>query len=234
MSWWVDWWDVVHRPDVYGIYGPPAGGKSNLAIALAQKDVSLGRNVNYIITEANLKPIADKVPGAKLALSIGDFENAVRSVKSLGNTTLVIDSLGAVYRRVIRQAWLERGEVTLYDVREAIMIVRDAVDTLIDIWAVEKKPSGKLVFILHESPAIGESFYGYPWPKPRSVVNQLQTIVHTGCTTRTRLEVGGEGGVEGEEYVYRTVGECFGVVVMARFRELIRDAFFRIPTPRLL
>jgi len=232
MSWWVDWWDVFHRPDVYGAYGPPASGKSNLAIALAQKDASLGRSVMYIITEANLRPIVDKVPGAKLALTIGDFENAVRSVKSLENTTLIIDSLGAVYRRILRQAWLERGEVTLYDVREAIMTVRDAVDTLVDIWASSKEPSGKLVFILHESPAIGESFYGYPWPKPRSIANQILTLVHTGCTARTRLEEGGEG--VGEEYVYRTVGECFGVVVMSRYRELIRDAFFRIPTPRLI
>ncbi len=232
MSWWVDWWDVFHRADVYGVYGPPVSGKSILAIALAQKDASLGRSVIYIITEANLRPIADKVPGAKLALTVGDFESAVRSVKSLGDTTLIIDSLGAVYRRILRQAWLERGEVTLYDVREAIMTVRDAVDTLIDTWAVEKKPSGKLVFILHEAPAIRDSFLGHPWPKPRGVVNQLQTIVHTGCTARTRLEAGGEG--VGEEYVYRTVGECFGVVVMSRYRELIRDAFFRIPTPRLL
>ena len=232
MSWWVDWWDVLHRPDVYGIYGPPASGKSNLAIALAQKDTSLGRSVIYIITEANLRPIVDKVPGAKLALSVKDFEGAVRGVKSLDNTTLIIDSLGAVYRRILRQAWLERGEVTLYDVREAIMTVRDAVDYLIDIWAVEKKPSGKLVFILHEAPAIRDSFLGHPWPKPRFVVNQLQTIVHTGCIVRIRLSPGEEE--VGEEYVYRTVGECFGVVVMARFRELIRDAFFKIPTPRLL
>ena len=230
MSWLVDWWDVFHRPDVYGIYGPPASGKSNLAIALALEDKKRGRSVMYIITEANLRPIADKVPGAKLALTISDFESAVRSVKSLGGTTLVIDSLGAVYRRIIRQAWLERGEVTLYDVREAIMTVRDAVDTLVDAWASGE--DGKLVFILHESPAIHDSFLGHPWPKPRGVVNQLQTITHTGCTTRTRLEAGVEG--VGEEYVYRTVGECFGVVVMARFRELIRDAFFKIPTPRLL
>jgi hypothetical protein len=231
MSWWVDWWDVFHRADVYGIYGPPASGKSNLAIALAQKDASLGRSVIYIITEANLRPIADKVPGSRLALTVGDFEQAIRGVKGLGNTTLVIDSLGAVYRRIIRQAWLERGEVTLYDVREAVMTVRDAVDYLIDLWASGE--GGKLVFILHESPAIHDSFLGHPWPKPRGVVNQLQTIVHTGCATRTRLEVGGEGVGE-EEYVYRMVSECFGVVVMARYRELIRDAFFRIPTPRLL
>ena len=230
MSWWVDWWDVFYRPDVYGIYGPPVSGKSILAIALAQKDASLGRSVIYIITEANLRPIADKVPGAKLALTVGDFESAVRSVKSLGDATLIIDSLGAVYRRILRQAWLERGEVTLYDVREAIMTVRDAVDYLIDLWASGE--GGKLVFILHESPAIHDSFLGHPWPKPRGVVNQLQTIVHTGCTTRTRLEAGGEG--VGEEYVYRTVGECFGVVVMSRYRELIRDAFFKIPTPRFL
>jgi hypothetical protein len=104
------------------------------------------------------------------------------------------------------------------------------VDTLVDAWASGE--DGKLVFILHESPAIHDSFLGHPWPKPRGVVNQLQTITHTGCTTRTRLEAGVEG--VGEEYVYRTVGECFGVVVMARFRELIRDAFFKIPTPRLL
>ena len=227
MSWWVDWWDVFHRADVYGIYGPPASGKSILAIALAQKDALLGRSVIYIITEANLKPIANKVPGARLALSIKDFEDAVRSVKGLGNTTLIIDSLGAVYRRMIYQAWLERGEVTLYDVREAIMTVRDAVDTLVDAWASGE--DGKLVFILHESPAIRDSFLGHPWPKPRFVVNQLQTIAHTECIVRTRLQAGVE-----EEYVYRTVGECFGVVVMARYRELIRDAFFRIPTPRLL
>jgi hypothetical protein len=232
MGWWVDWWDVFYRPDVYGIYGPPAFGKSNLAIALALEDKKRGRDVTYIITEANLKPIADKVPGAKLALSVKDFENAVRSVKSLGNTTLIIDSLGAVYRRILRNAWLERGEVTLYDVREAIMTVRDAVDTLVDIWASSKEPSGKLVFILHEAPAIGESFYGYPWPKPRSIANQILTLVHTGCTARTRLEAGVEG--VGEEYVYRMVGECFGVVVMSRYRELIRDAFFKIPTPKLL
>jgi len=230
MSWLVDWWDVFYRPDVYGVYGPPASGKTNLVITLALEDKKRGRSVIYIITEANLKPIVDKVPGARLALSIGDFEHAIRSIKDLANTTLIIDSLGAVYRRVIRQAWLEKGEVTLHDVREAIMIVRDAVDTLIDLWAVGKKPSGKLVFILHESPAIGDSFHGHPWPKPRGVVNQLQTIVHTGCTTKTRLLPSEEGG----EYTYGLVGECFGEVVMARFRELIRDAFFRIPTPRLL
>ncbi len=232
MSWWVDWWDVFYRPDVYGVYGPPASGKSSLAIALALEDEKRGRRVIYIITEANLRPIVGKIPGARLALTVGDFEDAVRGVKGLGGTTLIIDSLGAVYRRILRQAWLERGEVTLYDVREAIMTVRDAVDTLVDIWASSKEPSGKLVFILHESPAIGESFYGYPWPKPRSIANQILTLVHTGCTARTRLEAGGEG--VGEEYVYRTVGECFGVVVMSRYRELIRDAFFRIPTPRLL
>jgi hypothetical protein len=230
MPWWVDWWDVFHRPDVYGAYGPPASGKSILAIALALEDAKRGRSVMYIITEANLRPIADKIPGARLALTVGDFESAVRSVKSLGGTTLIIDSLGAVYRRIIRQAWLERGEVTLYDVREAIMTVRDAVDYLIDIWAVEKKPSGKLVFILHETPAIGESFYGYPWPKPRSIANQILTLVHTGCSARTRV-VGGGGGVE---YEYETVRECFGVVVLSRHRPLIQDAFFRIPTPRLL
>jgi hypothetical protein len=230
MSWLVDWWDVFYRPDVYGIYGPPVSGKSSLALATALEDAKRGREVIYIITEANLRPIVDKVPGAKLALSAKDFENAVRSVKSLENTTLVIDSLGAVYRRMLYQAWLERGEVTLYDVREAIMTVRDAVDYLIDIWAVEE--GGKLVFILHEAPAIRDSFLGHPWPKPRFVVNQLQTITHTGCTVRIRLEAGVEG--VGEEYVYRTVGECFGVVVMSRYRELIRDAFFRIPTPRLL
>jgi hypothetical protein len=230
MPWWVDWWDVFHRPDVYGIYGPPASGKSNLAIALALEDKKRGGNVIYIITEANLKPIVDKVPGAKLALTVGDFEGAIRSVKSLDNTTLIIDSLGAVYRRIIRQAWLERGEVTLHDVREAIMTVRDAVDYLIDIWVSGE--GGKLVFILHESPAIKDSFFGHPWPKPRGVVNQLQTIAHTGCITRTRLEAGVEG--VGEEYVYRTVSECFGAVVMSRYRVLIRDAFFRIPTPRLL
>jgi hypothetical protein len=232
MSWWVDWWDVFHRPDVYGIYGPPASGKSNLAIALALEDKKRGGRVMYIITEANLKPIADGIPGSRLVLTISDFEVAVRGIKSLDNTTLIIDSLGAVYRRILRQAWLERGEVTLYDVREAIMTVRDAVDTLVDIWASSKEPSGKLVFILHESPAIGDSFFGHPWPKPRSIANQILTLVHTGCTTRTRLEAGVEG--VGEEYVYRTVGECFGVVVMSRYRELVRDAFFKIPTPRLL
>jgi hypothetical protein len=230
MSWWVDWWDVFHRPDVYGIYGPPASGKSNLAIALALEDKKRGRSVIYIITEANLRPIVDKIPGARLALSVRDFEDAVRSVKSLGGTTLIIDSLGAVYRRMLYQAWLEKGEVTLYDVREAVMTVRDAVDYLIDLWASGE--GGKLVFILHETPAIRDSFLGHPWPKPRFVVNQLQTIAHTECTTKTRLEAGGEG--VGEEYVYRTVGECFGVVVMSRYRELIRDAFFKIPTPRLL
>ncbi len=232
MSWWVDWWDVFYRPDVYGVYGPPASGKSSLAIALALEDEKRGRRVIYIITEANLRPIVGKIPGARLALTVGDFENAVRGVKGLGGTTLIIDSLGAVYRRILRQAWLERGEVTLYDVREAIMTVRDAVDTLVDIWASSKEPSGKLVFILHESPAIGESFYGYPWPKPRSIANQILTLIHTGCTARTRLEAGGEVGEE--EYVYRTESECIGVVVMARYRELLRGASFKIPTPRLL
>jgi hypothetical protein len=219
----VDWREVFQPPEVYAIYGPPASGKSNLAIALAMEEEAVGRGVRYIITEPNLKPIADRIPGSQLALTIGSLEAIIRGVGSLDDATLIIDSLGEVYERVYRQARLE-GVPMLQARVEAIVTVRDLVGLLTDVWA--SSSNAKLVFVTHGSPAIKDSFFGYPWPKPQSIIKRLSTVIHTRCVSKPRV-VDNEG-----DYTYRFERRCMGIVVMSRYRE-IEDAVFEIPTPRL-
>jgi|ECHhosMinimDraft_1075155.scaffolds.fasta_scaffold08467_2 RecA/RadA recombinase len=219
----MDWRQVFGADTIYMIYGPPMIGKTRLAVGIADNDLKAGRNVVYIATEFNLKPILDKIkPHVSELHEYYDPMELANWVDRLGvskPTTVIIDSLGGV--RMNYMAEYSKATGGLPDTARVSMLIQVIVHRLMEAWAMGNL---KVILINHESPSINEPFFGED-TYPTSAKKALHDV---GIVVRLFTREVTEGNVVKVERVGKVILDRYGLLTKDTLNNPI---YFALPEP---
>jgi len=155
----VEWYEVFDPNLINLVYGKAGAGKTRLAIAIAKRNVEMGRDVIYISTELNNDPLIDSI--RKFVTEVMtiykpyDVFNTLKRMVIEPGDVIIIDSLGG-----IRENWISfYGRGNLSDTAPTNRLIANIVHILALKWVLTKRQI-KVVLITHESPSVGKLWHG--------------------------------------------------------------------------